>query len=137
MRYHSGPVCSGWKNLPSSHDQEMIWSRFGGCNKIRSYKNNRVICYLWKFLVEILWVIFFWLQESSMNNWPILTSMVSCDYDIHEKYVIAERWDARCLLLSSVPPHPHSGRFWQKVVTPCFLPKNLYSNLSPIESQLF
>ena len=33
-------------------------------------------------------------------------------------------------------PH-HSGRFWQKLATPCFSPKNIYSNLLSLESQVF
>ena len=32
---------------------------------------------------------------------------------------------------------PHSGRFWQKLATPCFSPKNIYSNLLSLESQVF
>ena len=31
----------------------------------------------------------------------------------------------------------HSGRFWQKLFPPCFFPKNLYSDLLPLESEVF
>ena len=76
-------------------------------------------------------------SSSTPNRWntePFRTALLNGQSAWHHSYWRSVRSGG-----DGTPPphHHHSGRFWQKLVTPCFLPKDLYVNLLPLESQVF